>query len=524
MNEILDASEKGLHIVDWICIAIYAAIVLGVGWIYSRRQSDRGSYFIGNGKMNSFIIGISIYATLLSSASYLMIPGEIIKHGPVILCYLFAIPIAYLIVGYILIPALMRHRVISAYQILEKTLGMKIRILGASLFIMLRLTWMSVIVYFAAEATVVIVGLDPSMLPWVILVIGIISVTYTTMGGLQAVVMTDLLQFCVLFGGAILTLVVISFRLKGIHWIPLEWSPNWDIQPFFSFDPTVRVTVFGSITLFLIWLICMGGADQTVIQRYMSTKDVVTARRAYFRNSLTNIITMSLIALIGFAVLEFYTQYQYYIPKGESIQTYADKLFPLFISEHLPIGIAGLVVSALFAAGMSSIDSGINSITAVITTDFLDFLGLKSKNEKQHLRMARFIGVGIGVVVMVVSIQMNKVPGNFVEIPQKTINLFTVPMFCLFFFALFVPFATPFGVALGSIYGWLAGVLIAYWDVFTGHDRLSFQLIMLTALIVNISVGCVFSLIPLKQKSSRVIVIWTIIALSPIGFLCSQIF
>ena len=99
----------------------------------------------------------------------------------------------------------------------------------------------------AAEATVVIVGLDPSMLPWVILVIGIISVTYTTMGGLQAVVMTDLLQFCVLFGGAILTLVVISFRLKGIHWIPLEWSPNWDIQPFFSFDPTVRVTVFGRI-------------------------------------------------------------------------------------------------------------------------------------------------------------------------------------------------------------------------------------------------------------------------------------
>ena len=91
------------------------------------------------------LIGISIYATLLSSASYLMIPGEIIKHGPVILCYLFAIPIAYLIVGYILIPALMRHRVISAYQILEKTLGMKIRILGASLFIMLRLTWMSVI-------------------------------------------------------------------------------------------------------------------------------------------------------------------------------------------------------------------------------------------------------------------------------------------------------------------------------------------------------------------------------------------
>ncbi len=516
MSEMLDTSSRGLHIVDWLCIALYAAVVLGVGWIYSRRHSDTGSYFVGSGKMNSFLIGISILATLLSSASFLMIPGEMIKNGPVILCYLFAIPIAYVIVGYVLIPALMRYRVISAYEILEKKMGVKIRLLGASLFIMLRLTWMSVIVYFAAEATVVIIGLDRSMVPWVVLVIGIVSVTYTTMGGLQAVVITDLLQFCILFGGAILTLTIISFRLDGLHWIPTEWSPNWDVQPFFSFDPTVRVTVVGSIISFLIWLICMGGSDQTVIQRYMCTEDAATARRAYFRNSLTNMITIPLIALVGFGVLGFYMQYQEYIPEGETIQSYADRLFPLFISEHLPIGVAGLVVSALFAAGMSSIDSGINSITAVTMTDFLDRFGLKSKSERQHLRMARFIAIGIGVFVMLVSIQMHRVPGNFVEIPQKTINLFTVPMFCLFFFALFVPFATPFGVALGALYGWVAALLVAYWDIFTGLDRLSFQLIMFTALVVDLSIGCLFSLIPIKHNPPPVIAVWTVMALSPL--------
>ena len=319
---------KGLHIVDWAVIALYACVVLGVGYIYSRRQSDTGSYFVGSGKMNSFLIGISIFATLLSSASYLMIPGEMIKNGPVILCYLFAIPIAYIIVGYVLIPAIMRHRVISAYEILEKTMGVKIRLLGACLFIMLRLTWMSVIVYFAAEATVVIVGLDRSMVPWVVLAIGIVSITYTTMGGLQAVVITDLLQFCILFGGALLTIGIISFRLDGLHWFPTEWSPNWDTQPFFSFDPTVRVTVVGSITLFLIWLICMGGADQTVIQRYMCTEDAATARRAYFRNSLTNIITLPLIALVDLRCWDFTCNTRSIFPKGRPFSPMLTDSFP----------------------------------------------------------------------------------------------------------------------------------------------------------------------------------------------------
>ena len=149
-------------------------------------------------------------------------------------------------------------------------------------------------------------------------------------------------------------------------------------------------------------------------------------------------------------------------------------------------------------------------------TDFLDRFGFKSKSERQHLRIARIIAISIGVFVMIVSIQMNRVPGNFLEIPQKTINLFTVPMFCLFFFALFVPFATPFGVALGALYGWVAALLVAYWDVFTGLDRLSFQLIMLTSLVVDLSVGCLFSLIPLKDKSPAVIAVWTVIALSPL--------
>jgi len=183
--------HDGLHWIDGLIIAAYACAMIALGWYYSRRQQSTDEYFTGGRAMNPFLIGISLFATLLSTISYLSRPGEIIKYGPYILSGLLSIPIAYVIVGYLLIPVFMRHRVTSAYELLEIKLGLSTRLIGATMFIALRLAWMAVLLNFSASAMLVMLGMDRQWLILVALVIGSVALVYSMLGGLRAVVVTD---------------------------------------------------------------------------------------------------------------------------------------------------------------------------------------------------------------------------------------------------------------------------------------------------------------------------------------------
>lgn len=150
--------RDGLHWIDGLIIAAYVCAMLGLGWYYSRRQASTDEYFNGGRAMNPFLIGISLFATLLSTISYLSSPGEIIKYGPYMMTGVLSIPIVYFVVGYLLIPVFMRHRVTSAYELLETKLGLSTRLIGATMFIALRVVWMAVLLNFAAQAMLVMVG------------------------------------------------------------------------------------------------------------------------------------------------------------------------------------------------------------------------------------------------------------------------------------------------------------------------------------------------------------------------------
>lgn len=482
-----------LHAVDWLMILLYGGGVLWLGWHCSRKQETKGEYFTGGGNMPSALIGISLFVTLMSTITYLAQPGEMIRHGPVVLSSLAAIPIAYIVVGYLLIPVLMRQRVTSAYELLEARLGIAVRLLGASMFIFLRLVWMSLLIYLTSTALVVILGIDDKWIPVVAACCGLVAIIYTSMGGLRAVVITDFFQFCLLFGGAVLTVVFISVKMGGFAWWPSEWVSTWDTQPLYSFDPRVRATALGAILSGLVWQVSTAGGDQTAIQRYMATRDARTARRSYLVNSAAVVVVMGLLALVGFALLGYFSAHPEALPPGIDLIENGDQIFPLYIAEFLPTGVSGLVVAALFAAAMSSIDSGVNSVTAVVQTDFLDRFRRRPETEEGHLRFSKYLAFGIGVITVAASSLMQYVPGNFLEVTQKTTNLLVTPLFALFFLALFVPFATALGAIAGCICGIATAVCIGYWDVITGLPGLSFQWIGISALTVNISVACTIS-------------------------------
>ena len=433
--------QTGLSWIDWTVIFVYASATIALGWYYSRKQKDSREYFIGSGSLNPVLVGVSLFATHLSTISYLSVPGETISKGPImILLIIPCYPVSYFIVRRYLLSVYMRHRVTSAYELLEARLGLGVRLLGAGMFVVVRLSWMCLLVYVAARAMTVMLGVSEEWIPWIVLVTGFVSIIYTSLGGLGAVVITDFLQTALLLGGAILVIVLVTVELGDFSWVPTSWQPTWDSQPAFSFDPRVRVTMFGTFLSVLVWTVCTAGGDQLSIQRFMSTGDAAAAKRAYLAQTLVASTVLLTLLFVGFALMGYFQARPDELPAGLSLVTDGDQVFPRFIAFHLPIGIAGLVVSAMFAAAMSSLDSGVNSITAVVTTDFLDRFGLMPRTRKGHVRLAQCLAFGLGAVVVIGSSYMGYVPGNITGMTQRTTNLLATPAFSLFFFALFCRF------------------------------------------------------------------------------------
>jgi len=457
-----EAPSAGLAVIDWIIIVAYGCGTIGLGWYYSRKQESTQEYFVGSGSMNPILVGVSLFATLLSTISYLSMPGESLGKGPVNMLAMLALPAVFAVVGFVLLPVYMKQRVTSAYELLEERLGLSVRMLGAAMFVTLRLVWMSLLIYLTANALTIMLGVGEEEIPKIAFVTGLVAVIYTSLGGLRAVVITDLIQTILLFGGALLVLGMITFDLGGVSWMPTEWNPKWDTQPIFSTDPSTRVTLVGTLLSYFVWYVCTAGGDQTSVQRFMATEDAAAARRALATQLGVSVIVSITLGCVGFALLAYFSAHPELLPSDISLKDNADDIFPHFIAFHLPPGISGLVVAAMFAAAMSSIDSGVNSITAVVMTDGLDRFGRAPKTEKEHVRTARWLAFSIGAFVVLASTVMDNIPGNITGVTNKTTNLLATPIFGLFFFALFVPFASPKGVWIGAIFGTITAITIAF--------------------------------------------------------------
>ena len=522
----------GLSWIDWMVIVVYASSTIALGWYYSRKQKDSREYFIGSGSLNPVLVGVSLFATHLSTISYLSVPGETISKGPImILLIIPCYPVSYFIVRRYLLSVYMRHRVTSAYELLEDRLGLGVRLLGAGMFVVVRLSWMCLLVYVAARAMTVMLGVSEEWIPWIVLVTGFVSIIYTSLGGLGAVVITDFLQTALLLGGAIVVIVLVTVELGDFSWIPTSWQPTWDSQPAFSFDPRVRVTMFGTFFSVLVWTVCTAGGDQLSIQRFMSTGDAEAAKRAYLAQTLVASAVLLTLLFVGFALMGYFQARPDELPSGLNLATDGDRIFPRFIAFHLPIGIAGLVVSAMLAAAMSSLDSGVNSITAVVTTDFLERFGLMPKTRKGYVRLAQCLAFGLGAVVVVGSSYMGNVPGNITGMTQRTTNLLATPAFSLFFFALFCRFGKPAGAVVGAVYGITVGALIAFSGNFYGLlqdsaflgssgaidvSPISFQWISPLSLLVNLAAGAALSKAIRTEDSRGRIAVKSILALLPL--------
>lgn len=482
---------------DWIVILVYAAIMLVVGWYHARGNKTADDYLLGGRSIPVLALGLSLFATLCSTLTYLATPGEMIAHGPMMITQTLAHPIVYVIVGFGLIPLIMRQPVTSAYELLEKRLGTGIRKAGASVFLMLRVGWMATILYATSFVVLVpLLDVDPSWAPAFCVAIGVLTAVYASSGGFRAVVTTDAIQALTMIVGAIATLAVITYQLGGVDgWWPSTWPAHWQ-TPSWGFDPSVRVS-FGMLLLSTtLWYVCTNGSDQMSIQRFLSTRDARAARRTLLVAQVTDAAMAILLALTGVAILGFYQSTTSIDPS--IIQQQGDKFFPKFMMNEMPAGLAGLVVSAILAAALSSLSSGLNSCCAVLERDFLSDPAEKKDAEllaqRSVQRLKRLTWV-FATCAIVLGILNTMITGNLLERCFKLVNLLTAPLFILFFLALLVPWANAFGAWLGLLSSVTTAVLIAYAPDLGLDIGISFVWMMPCALLVGIVVGVVGSAI-----------------------------
>ncbi|MDZ7617354.1 MAG: sodium/solute symporter [Patescibacteria group bacterium] len=479
--------------------------MLAVGWYYSRRTATTADFLLGGRNMSPWMVGLSLFATLLSTLTYLAIPGEMIMYGPMVLSQLVAIPFVGLVVGWLLIPIIVRQRVISAYEILETRFGLGVRMTGSCFFLSLRLFWMSLVIFATAKSVLVpILHLDPSTIPWVCAVLGLVTVAYTSMGGLRAVVLTDVVQVFILFGGAALILVLIAIDMGGIStWWPSQWPAHWQ-RPVFWVEPEIRFTFAGGFLSFFTWNVCTAGADQMAVQRYLATRDVHAARRMYNMSLLTNVALMPFLALVGVALMAYFLARPEMLHAGHTVVGNSDELLPSFIVRGLPAGVSGLVIAALLAAAMSSLSSGLNSVCSVITSDFIDRFRKDDLAENRRVLLAKGVSVTVGIVVVLLSPLFGYLEGNLLELCYKVANLLTVPLFMMFFMALFIPWATAPGTLFGTTVSLVVVVAIGYQKElgleFMENLGVSFVWMMPAAFVAGSVSGMLASLLPARRR------------------------
>lgn len=505
---LLADAQPEMHL-KWLDFVVVAAYMLGmvlIGVVAASRQSSADMYFLGGRRVHWLLAGVSVVATLLSTLTYLSVPGEVIKHGLGMFTQLLAFIVIIPFVNWIVIPAVMRLPVTSVYDYLERRYSRQARTLGASVFVLTRTAWIGMILYTASLAISEMTGWSTV---WILIVMGIVTTLYTTTGGLEGVIWSDFAQFLILFAGAIIIPVYIGYRTDSG---PLDWWQAFEATgraevPVFSLNPTERVTMFGVVLDVLLWNVCTHLSDQVAVQRYLSTPSIKSARRSMWVFSIGNVGLILLLVVCGVALFYFYSQQATTPAALQALVTgEADQLMPRFMAEELPAGLTGLLLAALLAAAMSSISSGINSISTVISSDFLavrntaESAAVESAEQvtaEQHenVWIGRVLagvtgGLGIGMALVVYAI-MQRSDWNLLEMIARLNHLCVAPLGALFLAGIMMRRVG----ASAALLGFFAGTFTSFLISFSGElmpradgKQISFMWIMPASFLVSLLV------------------------------------
>jgi solute:Na+ symporter, SSS family len=382
-----------LHWLDYVVILLSLIVSVYVGVYYSKRQKSTTNYFAASGSIPSWAVGMSILATLVSSITFLAYPGEGFSSNWIRLVQGLMVPLVLVFLVWFIVPLYRKVIGISAYEYFEKRFGFFARVYGSLGFILAHFSKMGTVFFLLALAIASMTGIDTFA---VILVIGTIVIVITLIGGIEAVIWLDVIQGFMLIGGGIIALLVLLFTPEGgpsAVWTTAMENGRIGFGPF-DWD-FVNLTFWVMAINGIFYAIQKYGTDQTIIQRYLTAKSEKGAIRAALMGVLLSVPVWALFMFIGTALFSYYQLTPASLPEGMR----PDAVFPQFIMTGLPIGVTGLIVAALIAAAISSLDSDLNCLSAVGVEDYYKRFRPNSTDEQQlHMGKLFVLISGIGAV------------------------------------------------------------------------------------------------------------------------------
>jgi SSS family solute:Na+ symporter len=480
-----------LHIIDLVVIVAYMAGVTAFGWYFGRKQKDIRDYFLSDREVPWWALAGSIVATETSTVTFISVPafafaanargeGGNFTFMQLVVGYM----IGRLIIVALFIPLYFKGELFTVYQVLDERFGGQVKRTAASLFLITRSLADGIRLFATALVLVALTGWSD---PTSILIIGIVTIVYTYLGGMSAVIWTDVVQLVIYIAGALVAAAILLTRIPG-GWGEVVAVGN-EFHKFQLIDFTFAVA-----RSYTFWAGVIGGAflttathgtDQLMVQRYLCSKNARQATGALLASGAIIFAQFVLFLLIGVMLFVFYKHFPI-LPADVAAR--ADRIFPHFIVTQLPHGVVGLVIAAIFAAAMSTLSSSLNSSAATALTDFYRPLLARNRSDTHYLRVSRGLTAMWGLVQIGVAIAAIAMQQRVVDAVLSIASFTNGPILGLFFLGSLTKRVGRIGALVGVVVG--VAVMTYVWKELV----VSWQWYVLIGSVVTFVVGYLTSL------------------------------
>jgi len=441
---------------DWVILCGYVIAISLIGSLFYRRKTTAGEFFLGGRGMTAIPVAISLVAADMSAISYMGAPAWTYQHNLELVwsswSYLFVAPV----VMYLFMPFYSRFRFYTAYEYLERRFDLKTRLLGSALFLLLRGSHVAIVIYAPSLILSLIAGLPLSIC---VLIMGVCTTVYTTLGGMKAVIWTDVLQFSILITGLVSVCWLSIQRVPGgVHTVFNVASAGGRLQLFNFSSDLSQVTTF--------WSAAIGGGfmalstlatDQAYLQRYFTTRSLQEGRRSILLDAIIVVPVSLVLYSVGPVLYTFY----HFNPQALHGLPSTDSILPFFVMHELGGWLSGLVIASIFAASMAVMSAGINALTTATTVDFYKRLLRPNCSDSETVIAGRVGTLLWGVAATVAALFANRL-GPIINAFNMINSFLGGPILGIFLLGMLTRRARGTDALLGGFAG-LAAVSFLAW-------------------------------------------------------------
>jgi len=455
--------------VDLIVVGVYLIAVTALGCFMSRRTHTADEFMSAGRSLSGWVVGLSIIGTFVSSISFVANPGKTFSGTWLPFVFSLSLPYAAWVATVFFVPFFRNCGSLSAYEHLEKRFGTWARVYSALFNVMYHIGRIGMILYGVSLAVTALIDVPIST---IILCLGVLVIAYTLLGGIEAVIWTDVVQSIILVGGMLVCLVVLVMNVPGGVAGIIEGAsqPLQNKLSLGSMDLSFAKTASGTSTF---WTMLTFGffinlqnfaADQTFVQRYFTARTEADARRSVWMGAIAYLPISAILFFLGTGLFVFY-QLNGELPADRK----PDEVLPFFIMSELPTGLAGLLIAAILAAAMSTVDSSLNSSATLLLCDVQNRFfrrgvqqvdGSYKADDKFDLRFLRVMTIVLGVLGIAVALAMVSSRGHMLDVWWKISGILSGGTLGLILLARFTKAEGAFGAALGVIAGVSAITLV----------------------------------------------------------------